>query len=184
MNLSKKYAASLAGQKPMRFKTLHSDGDYFDGIVQKNNRRFIVLATYNNFEFNGHIILPKRHIKGYRDSEWEICENDIIRQNGQINKASIPKWLQECSSLKDIITQICKRKIWPTIETISTDKSNTSFYIGKILECTDSDFTLYHYDATGQWIDAFKIKYTEIFKIELGDRYSKHFNKYMKNSTT
>ena len=183
MSLSKKYSKSRDLKWSLRFRTVHPDGDNYDGVVTHVKRSFIVLREMRNFDFDGVVILPKKVLKGYRDAKFEECCNRILRQNGNIKKARTPKWLDNCNSLVDILKQLHKRGIWPAIEILfqADDKADSDFYIGPITRIEENVFWIHHYDATGCWGDEYDIDISELFKIEFDDAYSNHFNSYMKN---
>ncbi|MCP4711456.1 MAG: hypothetical protein GY869_22780, partial [Planctomycetes bacterium] len=85
MNIAQKYRKSRRESWCLRFKTVHPDGDNYDGVITDIKRSFVVLREQRDFEFDGLNLLFKKFIKGYRDGRFEICLNEIIRDNGQIN---------------------------------------------------------------------------------------------------
>jgi len=161
----------------IRLKTKHPDSDEFDGIVLHYNNTNLVFCLYDNFEFESIMILPRKWISGYRDSEFEICTNEIIRFNKQIENIPGLGWLKEVNSIRDILIKIKEQNIWPIIEAIHDDDS--ALYIGPITNVKSNSVEIDCYDATGEWEDLYDVRFSEIFKIEIFDKYSKHFNAFM-----
>lgn len=184
MSLTKKYQKSLQEKWCIRLNTLHPDGDAYDGVVTHIKRSFIVLKVSRDFEFDGIMVFPKKFIKGYRDGKFEQCENEILRENGEIPKCQSPDWLDLCDSLPQVIAEMKQRDIWPGIEILFNDKSENAFYIGPITQLAGDKFFLNCYDAAGQWEKDYKLTYSEIFRIEFDTKYCTHFNNYMRKHSS
>jgi len=185
MSLGHKYKKSLHEQWCLRFKTRHPDGDNYDGVVTHIKRRFIVLSQEEAFEFDGIVILPKKVITGYRDDKYEQCSNHILRENSAIKKCRSPRWLDSCETLQEVVTALMRRDIWPGVEIVFNENTKSAFYLGPVTRTTDNHFHLRCYDAAGNWEKAYKLRYDDIFKIEIDSSYCRHFNMYMRklNST-
>lgn len=183
MSLLQKYKKSLEQKWRIRFKTNHPDGDTFDGIVTHIAPNFIIMREEWDFEFNGIVLLQKKNIKGYRDGKYEACFNAILQQNGQMKKLRVPRWLDSCKTIPQVIQNIKQHNIWPIIERLFNEGKETDFYIGPITEVSDESFSVYCYDAAGEWESEYKIRYEEIFRVEFDSKYCKHFNSYMRNKT-
>ena len=170
MSLSEKYKKSLRKRWSMRFKTNHPDGDTYDGVVLLNRRNFILMREEGSFEFNGLILLPKRSICGYRDGDHEKRCNEILRRNRQIrqNTGLLSPWLKRCETIRDVVSGLCRNKIWPAVEVVEDEKEDYTFYIGPIVEPEKHDFGMWCYDAQGRWQDCYTIAYDEIFRLEFG----------------
>ena len=164
----------------MRFKTIHPDGDSYDGVVTQISRTFIALRESTDFELDGMIILPKKVIKGYRDSRFEECTNGIMRWNDSIRQISTPRWLDACDAIPDVLMAMKDRDIWPGVESLSDDAQDSWFLLGPIVSVSDSSFTVANYDAAGNWGDISELDYGEVLKLEFDDKYSNHFNEYMR----
>ncbi len=179
-SLASKYKKSLTEQWALRFKTIHPDGDNYDGLVTHIKSDFIVIRAERDFEFDGVIILPKRVIKGYRDNRYDECCNKILRQNGQIGKLKTPHWLNNCDSIFDVLTAMQKRNIWPAVEMLRDEGKDSAFYIGPLEGVYEDSFYLHCYDAAGKWEKPYYLTIANIFRIELDSKYCRHFNRYMK----
>jgi len=182
MSIVNKFKKSLDQQWCLRIKTRHPDGDNYDGVITQIKSRFIVMREEENFEFDGVIVLPKRFIKRIRDGKYEVCCNEILRENGSIRKCGSPGWLNICVTIDDVIAQLKKRDIWPGIETIYNDMTETAFFIGPITKTTKKHFCLRCYDAAGKWLVEYKLKYEDVFRIEFESKYCNHFNAYMRRN--
>ncbi|WP_171039816.1 hypothetical protein, partial [Streptococcus pseudopneumoniae] len=160
------------------------DGDNYDGVVTHVKHSYIALKEGVDFDFDGVVILPKKVLKGSRDGKAEECTNRIIRYNGNIKNARSPRWLNNCSSLVDILRQLQKRNIWPAIEILFLldGKTESDFFIGPITRIENNVFWIHGYDGSGRWNDEYEIGISEIFRIEFDSAYLNHFNSYMKNS--
>jgi hypothetical protein len=183
MSLKKKYQKSLEKKWCLRFKTIHPDGDNFDGVVTGIKPDFIVIREEEDFDFNGVVVLPKRSIRGYRDGKYDRCCNEILRETGTIDQARSPDWLNETESLREVISELAKRDIWPVVEALYKKKTRSAFYIGPITKAGKDRFYLYYYDSAGKWQREYEIKYNEIFKIEFDTNYANRFNDFMRNRT-
>lgn len=180
MTLASKYKKSLKEKWCLKFKTRHPDDDKYNGIVLHIKNNFIVLHEMVSLVFNGIIILPKKHIIGYRDSRFESCYNEIIRQNGEINKCRSPHWLDLCNTIPDVLKQMMQRNIWPGVEVLFKKGKESAYYLGPITEIGNNHFYIWCYDAAGKWEKEYKLTYNEIFKIDFNDNYTKNFNAYMR----
>ena len=165
----------------MRFKMKYPEGDAYDGIVISNLKTHIILRQFKDFEAGGILILPKKYIKGYCDGDSEKCSNSIIEENGQKNNIDVPQWVTSCVNIREVIRELKKHEIWPSVETISNEGKDTVLYIGAILECLEKEFFLHCYDGSGKWEKEYLLDYGNITVIRFGDKYTMHFNKYMKN---
>ncbi len=185
MSLSQKYKESKEQTWSMRFKTHHPDGNRFDGVVTHIQKNFIVLKEQTDFVFNGVVVLAKKVIKGYRDGKYETCANDILRHTGAIKHAKSPRWLDTCTTLKEVLETLQKKDIWPYIEIVYEldGKTETDVFVGKVTRVEKDAFWIYDYDAAGNWLREWEIRYDEIFKIQFDDLYTKHFNAYMRTQT-
>jgi len=180
MNYAGKYRKSLGAQWCLRFRTHHPDGDNYDGVVTLVKKDFIVLREERDFDFDGVIVLPKRSIRGYRDGKYEQCCNKILRQNGAIRKCRSPHWLQACQTLPQVISALKKRDIWPGVETLFSENTESAFYLGPITASADDYFYLKCYDAVGKWEKEYKLRYDEVFRVEFDSKYCNQFNAYMR----
>lgn len=163
----------------MRFKTTHPDGDSYDGVVTHVKHKFVMLREERDFEFDGHVVLPKRFIKGVRDGKVERCSNEILRDNAQLKKLRPARWLDSCATLPQVFAALKSRDIWPGVE-IVYGKKKSAFYLGPITESTDEGFSITCYDAAGRWEGGYELSYREVFRVEFDSRYCKHFNAYMR----
>jgi hypothetical protein len=184
VKLSEKYGKSLENKWVIRLKTVHPDGDSYDGIVMANKRLFLVIKEVREFEFDGTMILPKNVIRGYRDSDFEKCHNAVIRDNDQINKAEVPAWCHDCGSLREVFEYFKNHDIWPGVETLLDDGKTAAFCLGPITETSKRSFSLHCYDAAGRWEKVYCLDYDEVFRIEFDSKYCNHFNNYMKAHNT
>lgn len=183
MNFERKYKKSLSEKWCMRLETLHSESDNYDGVIMKIQPEFIVLREEESFEFDGIVILPKKLIKNVRDGKYDKCCNEILRHNGAIKKLHIPKWLEKCVTLPQVLKQIKKRDIWGAIEILVEERTETDFYLGKLTDIDNEQFTIKSYDAAGKWEKEYQLDFDEIFRIEFDSKYCNYFNAFMKSKT-
>ena len=183
MSLAQKYRKSMDERWCLRFKTVLPDGDTYDGIVTHNKRQFVVLREERDFGFDGVILLPKKIIKGYRDNKYEKCCNAIIRDNGSVNKVKVPRWLNSCDDFTDVLAQLKRRDIWPGIEILFNEGSETAFYLGPITRMDEDMFYLKGYDAAGDWEKVYELDYDDICRIEFDSKYCNSFNAHMQSKS-
>lgn len=182
MTITQKYNQSLTEKWYMRFRTRHPDGDNYDGIITHIKRTFIILQEERDFELDGIIALPRRVIKGVRDGKYEQCGNQILRQNGSIKKLRAPGWLDACETIPQLLSAMMRRHIWPCIETLFNQGTESAFYLGPLTRIAEDSFYLNCYDAAGKWEKIYRLPYENVFKIEFDSKYCKHFNAYMKSA--
>ncbi len=180
MSLAQKYSKSLDEQCCLRFKTRHPDGDTYDGVVTHIKSGFIVLRQVMDFEFDGLMILPKRSITGYRDGKCESCQNRILIERGELQRVRPTRWLDSCTTLADVSRELIARKIWPAVETLFNDNTESDIFIGPITRLAEDGFRLRSYDAAGNWQKEYEITFDEIFSIRLDCNYVKRFNTHMR----
>ena len=162
----------------MRFKTRHPEGDAYDGVVVHIAHAFVALREEVDFEFDGIIILPKSAVRGVRNSTAENCANEILRQNGALQRLKIPSWLAGCATIPDVLGSLMKRSIWPAIEMLFAD-GDTALYLGPVESASEEGFKTWCYDSEGVWENGYSFRWNEIFRIEFDSRYCNHFNRYM-----
>jgi len=182
MKLLKKLNKSLKKKLSIRINLFHPKNDYKDCIVLKVEQKYIIVADFKDFLFYGISIIPKSNIKSIRDNKYEKCENKIIRNNKEIKKAKLPKYLKNFSNITKTMKILKKLAIWPSIESINPNKNNSSaYFIGPITKIKKNSLKIYCYDAKGKWENIYKIKYSNISNITVTGKYEKSFNTYMKN---
>jgi len=180
MKISDKYSKSLKDKWVTRFITNHPDEDNYDGVVMSISKSFIVIKEAKDFEFDGTVILPKKTIRGYRDSKFEQCYNSILRKNGQFKNLKTPDWMTNCTSIRDIIHELMRHNVWPGIEVLLDEEKESAFYIGPIVETLKNSFSIKCYNAAGEWENVYRIDYKDIFRMEFDSKYCNYFNDYMK----
>jgi len=180
MSLAQEYRKSLEQRWCLQLKTSLPDDDVYRGIVTHDRPRFIALASLVDFAFDGVEILPKKYIRGYRDSDFERCTNEIIRSNGALEGLTPLSWLDSVQTIRELLAEVHKRDIWPGVELLKRDANRTAFYIGPVLEVRKSDFDLNCYDAAGEWEKEYELPLRDVCRISLGDRYTTEFNRYMR----
>ncbi len=179
--LERKFQKSLNERWLLRFSTIHPDGGNYYGIVVAIRSEFIVVCDDSEFEFNGFQIFPKQSITEVRDGRVEACINRIIRSNQALETVTTPQWISECEGIVDVLHSIHRQDIWPIVESLYENKQKTAFYIGPITKVGDHSLWLRCYDGDGKWEKRYELDYSDIFRIEFGSRYERHFNAYMKS---
>lgn len=175
MALLEKLKKSLNEQRCMRFKTFGVEVEEWDGVVVHIGNDFVAIFEEYGFELDGLLIFPKRVLKGYRDNRFDRCSNEILRENGQIKKAVAPIWLANSSGMVDVLQYCYRKDTWPAIDIGST------LYLGPLVEVNENDLKIYGYDADGTWEKEYTISLREIVRIEINSKYSRNFNRFMKN---
>lgn len=176
-----KYEKSRAERSCMRFQTRHPDGDAYQGVITHIQKGFVVLREQVDFEWDGVVVLPKRFIKGVRDSKSDHCTNEILRQNGMMERLHPAEWLDACETIPQLIAALMRHDTWPIVEAFREGDDDPLFYIGRIMEVTEDDFVLKHYTAYGQWDKDYRLAYRNTLRIEFDSTYCNHFNTYMRS---
>jgi hypothetical protein len=180
MTLADHIRKSRDSQWSIRFKTRHPDEDSFDGIVIHIGHDFVAIREEVSFELDGVVILPTSVITDVRDGKYERCCNAILRQNGAIAKDVTPGRVEHCNTLRSVVDELMKRDIWPAIEIVYNRGRDSALYLGPITRTSTKRFSLRCYDAAGRWEKEYRLRYREIFKVEVGSTYCVHFNSYMR----
>lgn len=182
MSLAAKYQRSLNEKRVIRFKTSHPDKVAIDGVVMSIKKNLVVIYSVYDFQFWSIVVLPKKWIRGYRDGEREDCYNDVIHSLKLDKNLSVPSWLLECETMRDVLCGMQQRDVWPTVEIVYDvgEKTHSAFFIGQIRDLTDTSFAMNIYGATAEWGETYDLDIADIFKIETGDSYSRYFNEYMR----
>lgn len=180
MKLEKSLKKSLSEKWFMRFKTFHPDGDAYDGIVTHIGDDFFAMRVFSSFEMEGLQILAKWGVRGTRDGKFERCFNEIMTRNGELGKLEMPDWIKECETLRDVFVQVSERDIWPAVETNAMSQAS-AFYLGPVTKVRKKSFDLYCYDAAGKWEANYRVRFDEVFRVELDSAYTNHFNAYMRS---
>jgi len=180
MGLSAKYKKSLESQWCLELKTAIPDGGSFDGVVTHNRRQFVVVREFRDLAPDGVLVLPKKHIRGYRDGGFERCANAILRESQALENLRPIPWLDHVETLPELFREFVGRDFWPGVEVIFDDGRQSSFYIGPVFEADDAGFALCCYDANGKWEKVYRLEYDKVARVTLGDSYTTKFNRYMR----
>jgi hypothetical protein len=180
MSLASQYKKSLENRWVTRLETSLPDGETYNGVVTQSHRHIVAMRELRDFNFDGVIILPKKIVTGFRDGEFEECTNAIVRESGEIRKAKSPRWLDSCSSIKAVLHSLHARNIWPAVESLFADGTETALYLGPIVETGEQSFKFHCYDAAGKWDQVYELAYAAICRIEIDSLYTNAFNSYMK----
>jgi hypothetical protein len=63
------------------------------------------------------------------------------------------------------------------------NKNNKSaFYIGPIIGGNNKGFGIHGYNSVGEWKNEYVLDYEEILRIGFNDRYSKNFNRFVRQT--
>ncbi len=178
--MNKRIAKSLNDKYCIRLATNHPDKEAYDGIVIHKTRSLVVICEIHDFEVDGIIAFPRIRIEKVMDSDLEECENKIIRMNDEIRNIKKPKWLGKMNSIGELIQYLCKKKIWPAIEIIHKD-NESALYVGPITKAGRTKFSIYCYDAAGDWEQEYTLNNSDVFRVEFNSKYTNHFNSYMKS---
>jgi len=164
----------------IRFLANHPDGDAYDGVVIHLAKSFVVVREFRDFVADGILVFPKKSVASIRNGDFEVCENQILRRSGEIKSVKRIAWLKNIDTTKDLLSALSKRKIWPAIEELKDGES--ALFVGPITAIEKKSFTIYCYDAAGNWKDAYDIDYGSVFRIEFNSKYLNYFNDYMSAS--
>ncbi len=171
---------SLDGKWCIRISTKHPDGEAYDGVVLHLTKSIIVVHEFRDFVANGILVFPRKSVASIRDGDLELCENKILRRSGEIKSARRIAWLRNIDTIKDLLSGLSQRKIWPAVEELKDGES--ALFVGPISEIKSRSFTIHCYDAAGNWTDAQGVDYRDVFRVEFNSKYLNYFNDYMRVS--
>lgn len=150
---------SLNNSQLIKLKTSTPDEDEYDGIVLHISKSVVTLHSVENFESDGILFIERKWISDYRDSEFEECFDKVMKYHHKIEKLHIVPWIIEIQTTKDVLLNCHKNSIWPLVETIDSDGETTSLYLGTITDVSGKSFSMYAYDATGNWEAEYDLPY-------------------------
>ena len=157
----------------------HPDGTTLNGIILADKGPFYIIREFASFEPDGILIVPRKWLRGIRNSEHEICANAIIRNSKSINGAiDISVWLEKSTTVEEVLSGLSLNDLWPAIEVVHGKESR--MYLGRIVAISGKSFIMLCFDSDGVWIGEQKFKIADIFKIEFDSRYTINFSKYMR----
>ena len=168
----------MRSKRFIQIRTIHPDGDAYEGIVLHFGRSLVVMHEVRDLFFDGILVFPKRAIKRARNGKFEKCANDIIRHSGQISALSGAKWIKSLGSIQDAVNALRSRGVWPAIETVRDGES--ALYLGPITSVGSHDFDMLCYGSDGEWEGEYRLPFGEVFKMEFNSMYTNAFNSYMK----
>ena len=181
MDLLTQLRKSLKQKQCVRFRTSHPEQDYYDGIVTHVRPDYIVLCQEDDFEFDGVVVLNRKAITACDDQYYGKVFNAVLRNTGQLAALKAPAWLDDCRTFEDVFTQLKRRRIWPAVKIVH--KKDGWFFIGQITHVEENGSVIRHYDGNGKWEDDdAPFGYQNLHCIHFGDRYTKHFNSYMRKT--
>lgn len=164
----------------IRMHTKHPDEETYDGVVLGLSNSLVVFQDTSEFAFEGVSIMPRKWLTKIRDGDFEETYDKVLRHHGELKKLNRKKWVNELTSVKAAIAAIQAKGIWPSIEAYD-GKNDTAMFLGPITEVQSSKFTIYAYDANGNWEQEYDIKYSEVYCIQLFNQYTDRFNEYVKS---
>ncbi len=162
----------------IHFLTNHPEGDAYDGVVIHLAKSLVVMHEFRDFVADGILVFPRKSVVSVRNGDFEVCENRILKRSGEIKSVKKIDWLKNIHSVKDLLSSLSKRNIWPAIEELKDGKS--ALYVGPITGIKKNSFMIYCYDAAGNWEDAYDIDYRNVYRIEFNSKYLNYFNEYMR----
>ena len=174
------FQKSLDQRWCIRFLTHHPDGDAYDGVVLHLAKSIVVVREFRDFMADGILVFPKKSVASIRDGDLEVCKNRILRRSGEIKSVKRIAWLKDIDTVRGLLSDLSKRKIWPAIEELKGSES--ALFVGPITAIEKKSFRIYCYDAAGNWEDAYDVDYGNVFRIEFNSKYLNYFNDYMRAS--
>lgn len=180
MSNKKKLKHSLEMRWCICVKTREPARNAYDGIVTHLTREYVVLREESELEMDGIVVLPRREIRGVRNSKYERCTNAILRENGELDALSVPSWLDTCKTLHDIFSELHRSDTWPAVEVVYRGRTRNALYLGPLTQVTKKFVTIRCYDAAGEWEDESRLAYDKIVRVEIESAYCRHFNAYMR----
>lgn len=179
MSALSKLRKSLKEQTSVCIVESGRDGSYYRGIVTHISSVFVALHQIENLEFNGTVILALKDFNDVRDGTFSKVTDRILEQNREIKKQRPAAWLNDCETWQDLFLNLKRRRIWPSLEVVK--KKDCWFLIGPILDVEEKGSYIHNFSGDGKWQkEPDPITYKYLHQVMFGDRYSKHFNRYMR----
>ncbi len=171
----KKYSKT---RQLVRLITDHPDGDKYSGLMLACLPDMVLFRSESNFQLDGIIALPLKHLKSVHSGINETVYMKILTRAQGSKKPNTPVWITRVRNIPQLVAECQNRNHWPVVETLS--KGSGALYIGPISDLDSSGFRIFAYSAEGTWEKNYWLSWKEVFKVEILDFYSTHFNRYMK----
>jgi len=173
--MKKKLKYSLKNNHIIRFYLRHPTDKYYSGIVLNFTKNIIVFQDETDFELGSVSIMPKSQIKGVRLSKYEKVWHKVLKNSGGLESLCKKPWVVKIDSIKRALELLEKKGIWPAVE-VKHSKKDTGLYLGPITKIKKSSFTQNCYDSAGKWDGEYRIKFKDVFCIQVFHQYTKKFN--------
>ena len=151
------------------------------GLILDLTDKFLHVAEYDEFRFNGEIIIRLNQFDSIRNNKFDKTSKKILKAEKQLTKSKPMRTDISLTTWTSIFTELRKSDIHVIIE--CEDLKKPTFTIGPIEKINNKSVEIRNYDPTGQLNKNTKrIKFKKITLVKFNDDYSKIFRKYLKPS--
>ncbi|MBQ8175437.1 MAG: hypothetical protein IJ035_00180 [Oscillospiraceae bacterium] len=151
------------------------DTNFYNLIPLKVSNKLLLAAHDNDFLIDGYKITRLKHIEKVVDKGGKY--NEILAFEG-INKGiGVPEISIE--NMRSVCKHFLDKQQYISLE-FESKNYEWNFAVGKIVKLTDKHIHFAHFNSMGNWEKKLlKIKYSDIFIIHFGDRYTETFSRHV-----
>ena len=156
-----------------------SDMAYFEGVILDQNKIFVLMIDFQDFEYDGYVIFKKKDICEIKRTENEKMFQKILEEEKILKRTLDTCKPIELGDMKKMLSELKKRKL-PLILERKYNSENV-FQLGSIASVTKSGVKINYINARGEYdLKLVSSKFKKATFIKVDSPYSNLFFKYGK----
>lgn len=179
MKFQKILAQAKIEQSFIRLYTEAPDNDYHDGLIVCLNNDFLILIQELDYAFEGFVLIPRKQISGYRQSDVESFSQRLMKSNNDIPASSIASWVINSKTYNDLFSGIMSSHPWLDVAWVCPNCTNIHYDIGKLVSNDDDSIGVQLYENSGHKIEEMGWSMNKIFSIKFETNFLNKFGRYI-----
>lgn len=175
--MDKLLTKSLKKKRPVKLLTNHPDGQSFEGIVIYLTKSLIVIREIKDLEIDGVVAFPRQAISNVIDCPVESQKKELMKRDSNERAEKMTKWLKKVKNIKDLIGYPYKSGEWVAVETVRDDDSTV--FVGSIQDFSGKTFCVSPSLVTDKRKKGRKVRYSDLFRIEIYSSYISSIRDYV-----
>ena len=167
-------------QSFIRIYTEGPDNDCYDGIILCLNDNFLILTQELDYEFEGYVLIPRKQISGYRQSDIESFSQRLMTAAGDLAEINAPDWLTQSETFNDIFSAILSTHPWLRVAWVCPSCDNIHHDVGLLKSCDDDSIAVEIYDNNGDNDGEMGWSMNKVFALEFESKFLKKFGHFIK----
>jgi hypothetical protein len=153
------------------------DEEDYNCIPLSMGKKLVLIKNYVDFLFNGYVIIRFKDFTNVRYNDVDKFAEYILQNENQIRERE-PIIVSELDNWKDTFKELKKLNKYLRLE--RDDGEFIKYNFGEIVDVENDGITFHHFNALGEWDNKLiDIKYKDIMLVEVDDRYTRLFSKYV-----